>query len=219
MRYEAGSGLEQVLSKSVAYFVLILAACFVSLSAYVPIVVCRCSLGRYQTILEALKMLTMIAGVESIPEFNQKIGRNTLCPCGSKKKFKQCHGHHSNPPQTNIYAASSKLRAMNPKEQCYAPLDMHHDCTRGTINAHTVSRSASLGAIQRDGHVYSYDLRPEAIQKGGAALTPPLEDQPFTGSREQCFLIAYRTVARELHAKTASAKQAKLRLAYAANRR
>jgi hypothetical protein len=182
----------------------------------------------------------MIVGVENIPEFNQKIGRNTVCPCGSKKKFKHCHGHHSNPPETNIYAASSKVRAMNAKGECYSPSDMHHDCTRGTINAHTVSRSGSLGAIQRDGHVYSYDLRLEAIQKNGAALTPvstgwktastfpgfcgfhdkdlfiPLEDQPFVGSREQCFLIAYRSVARELHAKAASAKQTKLRLAYAA---
>ena len=117
---------------------------------------------------------------------------------------------------------------------------MHHECTRGTISAHTVSRSGSLSAIQRDGHVYSYDLRLEAIQKNGAMLTPvstgwktastfpgfcgfhdkhlfmPLEDQVFTGSREQCFLIAYRSVARELHAKSASAKQSKLRLAYAA---
>jgi preprotein translocase subunit SecA len=24
--------------------------------------------------------------------FNQKIGRNDPCPCGSGKKYKQCHG-------------------------------------------------------------------------------------------------------------------------------
>jgi hypothetical protein len=144
--------------------------------------------------------------VEKIPELNQKIGRNELCPCGSKKKFKQCHGHQNNPPESNIFHASSKVRAIAAKGECYSPLAMHKDCTRGTINAHTVSRSGSLGAIQRDGHVYSYNLSLNAIQKTGPALKPvptgwkiastfpgfcgfhdkhlfmALEDQPFVGS-------------------------------------
>jgi preprotein translocase subunit SecA len=26
------------------------------------------------------------------PKTSQKVGRNDLCPCGSGKKYKQCHG-------------------------------------------------------------------------------------------------------------------------------
>lgn len=178
--------------------------------------------------------------MEQIPEFSHKIGRNTSCPCGSKRKFKNCHGHHSSPPEANVYAAAAKVRAMTSKGECFSPVNMHANCTRGTINAHTVSRSGSLGAIQRNGHVYSYNLSLEGIQKSGVALTPestgwkqastfpgfcgfhdkllfkPLEDEVFIGSREQCFLIAYRSLAKELHAKLGSAKQNDLRLAYAA---
>lgn len=29
---------------------------------------------------------------ESIKTFSKKVARNALCPCGNKKKFKQCHG-------------------------------------------------------------------------------------------------------------------------------
>jgi preprotein translocase subunit SecA len=32
------------------------------------------------------------APVSSLPEGWQRTGRNTLCPCGSGKKFKHCHG-------------------------------------------------------------------------------------------------------------------------------
>jgi hypothetical protein len=45
-------------------------------------------------------------------------------------------------------------------------------------------------------------------------LFKPLEDAPFVGSREQCFLIAYRSLAKEIYAKTSSAKQSDLRTAH-----
>ena len=32
------------------------------------------------------------APVSSLPEGWQRTGRNALCPCGSGKKFKHCHG-------------------------------------------------------------------------------------------------------------------------------
>jgi preprotein translocase subunit SecA len=32
------------------------------------------------------------AAVETIRNFEQKVGRNDLCPCGSGKKYKKCHG-------------------------------------------------------------------------------------------------------------------------------
>src|SRR5690606_29349823 len=48
-------------------------------------------------------------------------------------------------------------------------------------------------------------------------LFEPLEDRPFVGSKEQCFLIAYRSIAKEIHAKLNSAKQGDLRMAHAVN--
>jgi len=32
------------------------------------------------------------AGVETFVRSTQKVGRNDPCPCGSGKKYKQCHG-------------------------------------------------------------------------------------------------------------------------------
>lgn len=177
--------------------------------------------------------------MESIPEFSHKIGRNDPCPCGTGKKYKACHGHHSNAPSPNLFSAAAKVRTLSKKGECLAPACMHDECAGGTINAHTVSRSASLGLIQRESHVYSYNLSLEGIKKHGGPLVPqktgwkqastfpgfcghhdkqlfePLEDKPFIGSKEQCFLIAYRALAKELHAKSNSAKQSDLRIAYA----
>jgi preprotein translocase subunit SecA len=35
---------------------------------------------------------TPVAKPEPIKRLEPKIGRNDLCPCGSGKKYKQCHG-------------------------------------------------------------------------------------------------------------------------------
>ncbi|MFD2365085.1 SEC-C metal-binding domain-containing protein [Pseudoduganella sp. GCM10020061] len=177
--------------------------------------------------------------MQPIPEFRNKIGRNTLCPCGSMKKFKNCHGHHTSPPDPNIYKIAATVRETTRKSACHVPEGIRNECSKGIINAHTVSRSGSLGAIQRSGHVYSYNLNMLALQKSRGRLRPvetgwrtastfpgfcgyhdkrvfeALEDTPFVGSKEQCFLIAYRSLAKEIHAKNNSAKQNDLRVAYA----
>jgi preprotein translocase subunit SecA len=33
--------------------------------------------------------------VQTIRNFDDKVGRNDLCPCGSGKKYKKCHGANS----------------------------------------------------------------------------------------------------------------------------
>jgi len=174
-----------------------------------------------------------------IPEFSGKIGRNDLCPCGSKKKFKRCHGHHTGAVGPNIFKVAAEVRAIARKGGCYAPESLHSECSKGVISSHTVSRSGSLGAIQRDGHVFSYSLDMLGLQRTGGRLRPestgwkqastfpgfcgyhdkrlfePLEDAPFQGTKEQCFLIAYRSLCKEIHAKASSAKQSDLRTAFA----
>lgn len=181
--------------------------------------------------------------MQSIPEFSEKIGRNDPCPCGSKKKFKKCHGHHTDAPDASIFEIGAKTRSISRKGECMAPECLHDECSKGVISSHTVSKSGSLGAIQREGHVYSYNLTLTALHKSHGGLKPEstgwkqastfpgfcgyhdkqifslLEDNPFTGSKEQCFLIAYRSVAKELHAKINSARQNKLRAAYAKSKK
>lgn len=175
----------------------------------------------------------------TIPQYTTKIRPNEPCPCGSKKKYKKCHGHFSHEQSTNPYQLDSRLRSLTPLRQCLAPDSFAHECTKGTINAHTVSRSGSLGVIERNGHVYSYNPSVQGLVKSSGKIRPertgwrqastfpgfcgthdkklfePLEDKPFTGSKEQCFLLAYRCVARELYTKKASALQSPLRHAIA----
>lgn len=118
---------------------------------------------------------------------------------------------------------------------------MTKGCAGGTINAHTVSRSGSLGAIARNSHTYSYKLSVEGLNKSGGKILPtligwreastfpgfcsthdkalfaPLEDEPFTGSAQQSFLLAYRIVARELYTKLGSSLQSDFRDALASS--
>lgn len=176
----------------------------------------------------------------TIPRYSNKIGRNDPCPCGSNKKYKKCHGHFSHDQLPNPYQLDGRLRSLAPARQCLAPPSFRHECAKGTINAHTVSRSGSLGVIERSGHVYSYNPSVQGLVKSSGKIRPaltgwrqastfpgfcgvhdkklfePLEDVSFTGSKEQCFLLAYRCVARELYTKKASELQIPLRQAIAA---
>jgi len=176
----------------------------------------------------------------SIPHFNKKIGRNEPCPCGSKKKYKKCHGDSDFNQESNPYHFDRQVRSLSPASKCLAPDSLSNECTRGTINAHTVSRSGSLGAIEKDGHVYSYKVSMQSLIKTSGAIHPeltgwrkastfpgfcgfhdkklfePLEDKTFSGTKEQCFLLAYRCVAFEFYAKKYSGQQSKLRQVLAA---
>lgn len=178
-----------------------------------------------------------------IPNRSTKIGRNELCPCGSKMKYKRCHGAVTALPEPKAGALDAQARKLNAKPTCLSPADFHVDCNGSIIDSHTVSRSGSLGAIVRDGHVYSYALSIQSLEQTGGRVLPklvgwrvastfpgfckhhdkqlfaPLEDQPFTGTAEQCFLLGYRAVARELYTKQNSFNQAKLRSALASSTR
>lgn len=45
-----------------------------------------------------------IHAVGGLPQFlaRKKFGRNDICPCGSGKKFKRCHGAPPKPPEPSL---------------------------------------------------------------------------------------------------------------------
>ncbi|MBK7685891.1 MAG: SEC-C domain-containing protein [Rhodocyclaceae bacterium] len=170
-----------------------------------------------------------------IPRRKSKTGANDPCPCGSGKKYKKCHNGIGMQPTFTPGRIDAQVRKLAPPRKCLVPASMTPSCSKGTIEAHTVSRSGSLGAIARDSHVYSYKLSVQSLQKARGKIQPtlvgwrdastfpgfcgvhdkslfaPLEDKPFICSPQQCFLLAYRIVVREYYAKMDSARQSEFR--------
>ena len=117
---------------------------------------------------------------------------------------------------------------------CLAPEGWRSDCSR-TARAHTVPRAGSLRHIARNGHVYSFVPSPEKLIKHHGVCFPELkginrastftgfcskhddaifaaiEKQPFSATPEQCFLLGYRALAREIFTKLAAASLIDLR--------
>lgn len=178
-----------------------------------------------------------------IPRRSAKIGRNEECPCGSKKKYKLCHGGVNNIPAPIPGKIDSQLRTLTQNAVCLAPPALHCDCKGKVISSHTVSRSGSLGEITRDKHVYSYKMGLQRIHELKGTIEPrlvgwkdastfpgfcayhdkylftPLEDQPFIGNQHQCFLLSYRSIAWEWYAKRRSSHQSQFRSALTATKR
>ncbi len=99
------------------------------------------------------------------------------------------------------------------------------ECKGGIVNAHTIQKGRGLRAIAEDGHVLGFDTSHRTltstrgrigIQRVGIrqastitgfcsfhddTVFAPVEKVPFAGTPEQCFLLAYRTVCRELYTK------------------
>ena len=130
-------------------------------------------------------------------------------------------------------AAKEHKKAFSTKD-CLAPASMKIDCSKIFVKAHTVPRS-SLQHIACNGHVYSFIPSLENIIKYKGRLQPELigisrastfngfcsvhdskifskiERQPFQGSQEQCFLLAYRALAREIYTKKALVSSSDIR--------
>lgn len=165
----------------------------------------------------------------------EKRGRNDLCWCGSGIKYKKCHLNRSEQQEVPSWEVSNAFRDAHSRKTCLAPDLVKAECSQQIIQAHTIPKSSSLKAISRDGHVYGFVPSLENFKKGNGALFPqlvgvnkastftgfcsthddsifsPIEKQEFTSSQEQCFLLAYRALSREVYAKSASASMAPLR--------
>jgi hypothetical protein len=151
----------------------------------------------------------------------EKIGRNDPCWCGSGRKYKRCHLQKESQAPPRIWEVDARLRAEREKGTClHATGPRGVVCGQPAIGSHTVMRKM-LKQIARDGHVYHHSGTIQDIDKtqGKPALKligvnrasalpvfcsphdgvsfAPLEQLPFTGSAEQCFLLAYRAVCLE----------------------
>ena len=169
----------------------------------------------------------------------QKIGRNERCWCESGKKFKHCHLDRANQRPLEPWQAFNIYKQAHSNGICLAPDSWLSACSGKIAKAHTVPKSSSLKLIARNGHVSSFnpanhpfdengqlknpqEVRPElwSINKASTfsgfcsrhddAIFAPLEKQAFSGTPEQCFLLGYRAMTRELYAKHAAIRNLNL---------
>lgn len=157
-----------------------------------------------------------------------KIGRNKPCWCGSNKKFKHCHLGRERQVPVDKCTVMKEMNSFNSKKICSVPESMKTGCTKRIVKAHSVSKSSSLKAIAKDGHVYttfkanhdftvSKRVHPKKIGINQASvftgfcanhdkhIFSPVEDNEFDKSAYHCFLVAYRSLCRELFVKESAA--------------
>lgn len=152
-----------------------------------------------------------------------KIGRNEPCWCGSSRKYKHCHLGREKESPLPPKAAVNQLRRFFKLKQCLHPEASQGTCSR-VVAAHTIQRKGPLeGITDSTGHCLTFyppDGRNQPVpQRRGwkeastfagfcgrhdGRTFAPLESTPFTGSAEQCFLLAYRAECHELYQKQAS---------------
>lgn len=153
----------------------------------------------------------------------QKIGRNSKCPCGSGKKFKNCCLNNI----SNSYAGSFLDFYHEVRNNSFVKECLHPDksaCSERIIKAHSIQNNGILSRISESGKVYMpcpkaddsfYELQHEYGRKEASIFTgfcqyhdktvfQPIEDFPFSGTKEQIFLHVYRVFAFEYHRKKES---------------
>ncbi|EIZ1551998.1 SEC-C domain-containing protein [Vibrio parahaemolyticus] len=153
------------------------------------------------------------------------LGRNELCWCGSGVKYKKCHLNRQE--QSSIHQGDilKKCNKFYSKKYCSVGSQLRSECSNRIIKAHSVSKSSSLKSISVDGHVYTMfkesvrnvsdflDFSPKKIGINSAStftgfcskhdkeLFSPIEDYEFTSTSNNLFLVAYRTLCREIFVK------------------
>ena len=157
----------------------------------------------------------------------QKIGRNDPCWCGSGREYKQCHLKRAAEARLPFPVLSSKIQLATKQRICLHPDASRESCGR-VVSAHTLQRSRVLQAISDDSnHVltfYPFERRPDGCLKvhrtgwreastfaafcdrHDGTTFAPLEASPFSGSKKQIFLIAYRAICWELYQKMRAQK-------------
>ncbi|CAA6811203.1 MAG: Unknown protein [uncultured Sulfurovum sp.] len=156
--------------------------------------------------------------------------RNKPCWCGSGIKYKKCHLQREQELKVPAYKIHNDFKNSLKHKECKVPNELKHKCSNKIIKAHTISKSANLKSIARDGKVYgmnfnmldiegdSNPVQLELIHINQASifyifcsihdkvLFAPLEDAEFIFSQEQIFLLSYRTVAKAMYMKEQQVK-------------
>lgn len=153
-----------------------------------------------------------------------KLGRNKPCWCGSGKKYKKCHLDREQQEPINREIVYKQLNGFYSQKYCSVPSSMNAECSGKIIKAHSISKSSSLKEIANNGHVLTtfkgainiengFKISPTKIGIKKAStftgfcahhdktLFQPIEDKDFVVSEENCFLIAYRAISREIFVK------------------
>jgi hypothetical protein len=160
-----------------------------------------------------------------------KIGRDQLCWCGSEKKYEHCHLNRENDTKLNRQDFEAHSKKNGSYRKCSAK-GIVDECSGNIVKAHTISKSGSLKTIAVDSHVMGTKVNLSELHKSQGKVTlhrvgintastftgfcahhdktlfAPLEDHPIVLNDEQLFLLAYRSIARELFAKEISANTA-----------
>lgn len=159
---------------------------------------------------------------------NFRVGRNDPCWCGSGLKSKKCHRDRSPQPTVNPFQIEKQLAKNFSKKYCLHPLQNAGQCKGTIVKAHTVQQNGGLSRIALNSHVYAFKPSMALLIENNGRLPPqligvskastftgfcsyhdnttfaPIERQSFQGTAEQCFLLAFRAVCRELFVKRAS---------------
>lgn len=152
-----------------------------------------------------------------------KLGRNELCFCGSGKKYKHCHWLRSGQEPFSPERLVAGLRRAQSYTVCLHP-EAEEECSGKIVKAHSIQKGGPIrqimdgaSTVQVLSHVGSGLTESKGwkqasvfegfCRKHDKEMFSPIEDQPFRGTSEQCFLTGYRSVAFELYRKVA-AKQA-----------
>ncbi len=154
-----------------------------------------------------------------------KLGRNDPCWCGSGKKYKKCHLTREKQQPARPWEVDAHIWARSKSGEClHVGPAAGTVCGKPAIGSHTVPRKM-LKLIARNGHVYRHSATLQDLKKtqgqlsvkligvNDASVLPvfcqthdsdafsPLEQARFTGTREQCFLLAYRALCHEFSKK------------------
>lgn len=153
--------------------------------------------------------------------------RNQICWCGSKKKYKKCHLTKPEEEKPKIWEAEKLLKNSFSEKMCLAPQKLKSECNE-IIRAHSISKSANLKTIARDGHVYTMNPSMQDLEKSKGKLGIELvginkastftgfckyhdkelykeiEDEKIVPTLSQLFLLSYRAICREIFTKMSS---------------
>ena len=149
-------------------------------------------------------------------------GRNDRCSCGSGKKYKLCCMRQDQQPKLTLEDMLSQIRQQYTEARYCLHPDAKACCGGQIVDAHSVQKSGGLSRIAEDSKVMDFNGLGATILKAGKIVPrlvginvasvftgfcerhdnetfKPLETQPFQGSDQQCFLLAYRAICHELY--------------------